>query len=143
MTAGDPTAVVGGPNAAGSGLAAYTHTAQDYVGRTGREVYHTQTLADGQGRPSSTQTMYNLAAATTSQYEAGSTQAVEGPSSSVVLSRLPSGSSSKQTPSPTATAGTAAWTTATPGYSAYEGISPSRSPGIDACIFVSFQQGLT
>jgi len=123
--------VVGGPSVAGSGLASYT---QDYVGRTGREVYHTQSLAESQGRPASTQAMYNpavSAATTTSQYETSATQSVEGPSTSVVLSRLPSANSAKQTPSPTATSANtaAAWSSAAPGYSSYEGISPSRSPG--------------
>lgn len=96
---------VGGTGVPSTGLASY---AQDYVGRTGREVYHSQSLAEGQGRPSSTQAMYNPAAAgptATSQYETNATQPVEGPSSSVVLNRLPSGNGAKQTPSPTTTSG--------------------------------------
>jgi len=146
-SAGDPSTNVGVAGsvggAAGSGLGAYGHSSQDY-GRPGRDVYHTQQplmaspltssmAPEGQGRPSSTQTqLYNPAAAhpTTSQYESNASQAVEGPSSVAVLSRLPPGSSSKQTPSPTSTAGnTTAWAASAPGYSTYEGISPSRSPG--------------
>lgn len=146
----DPSVGVGG--AANSGLSAYGHSSQDY-GRSSREVYHPQTLAEGQGRPNSNQTMYNPSAAAASQYETASSQAVEGPSNSV-LNRLPSGGSAKQTPSPTASSGyvlflsvvdvsdiyyrrfddgcrSTAWSTHTtaPSYSAYEGVSPSRSPG--------------
>nr|CAH0110764.1 unnamed protein product [Daphnia galeata] len=123
----DPTAV----GATSSGLvAAYGHASQDY-GRSAREVYHAQSLSEGQGRPNSNQTMYNPSAAASSQYETASAQSVEGSSNSV-LNRLPSGASTKQSPSPTASAGNAAWSThaaAPGGYSAYEGISPSRSPG--------------
>jgi len=132
VTSGVDGSVVGVVGAGGPGLASYT---QDYVGRTGREVYHSQSLAESQGRPSSTQAMYNPAATgatATSQYESSATQPVEGPSSSVVLNRLPSGNGAKQTPSPTTTSGNsvgATWSSATPGYSSYEGISPSRSPG--------------
>ena len=96
---------VGGAGVPGTGLGSY---GQDYVGRTGREVYPSQSLAESQGRPSSTQAMYNPAAASataTSQYETSATQPVEGPSSSVVLNRLPSGNGAKQTPSPTTTSG--------------------------------------
>lgn len=90
--------------AASSGLvAAYGHASQDY-GRNAREVYHAQSLSEGQGRPNSNQTMYNPSAATSSQYETTTAQSVEGPSNSV-LNRLPSGGSTKQTPSPTASAG--------------------------------------
>ena len=144
-------AVVVDPSGNGGGLGAYSHAGQDY-GRSGREVYHSQTLSENQGRPSSNQTMYNPSAANSSQYEGASTQSVDGQSSSV-LSRLPSVGSAKQTPSPTASAGyeivfglfsffqisfsssffrrrSAAWSTATPNYSNYEGISPSRSPGL-------------
>ena len=105
VTSGVDGSVVGVVGAGGPGLASYT---QDYVGRTGREVYHSQSLAESQGRPSSTQAMYNPAATgatATSQYESSATQPVEGPSSSVVLNRLPSGNGAKQTPSPTTTSG--------------------------------------
>lgn len=98
----DPSAV-GVSGAATSGLTGYGHASQDY-GRTGRDVYHAQSLAEGQGRPNSNQTMYNPSATASSQYETASAQAVEGPSNSV-LNRLPSGGSAKQTPSPTASAG--------------------------------------
>jgi hypothetical protein len=99
-------AVVVDPSVASSGgLSSYAHASQDY-GRSGREVYqHTQSLtAEGQGRPSSNQTMYNPSASGSSQYEPASAQSVDGPSGSV-LSRLPSVGSTKQTPSPTASAG--------------------------------------
>ncbi len=96
----DPTAV----GATSSGLvAAYGHASQDY-GRSAREVYHAQSLSEGQGRPNSNQTMYNPSAAASSQYETASAQSVEGSSNSV-LNRLPSGASTKQSPSPTASAG--------------------------------------
>lgn len=117
----DPTAAVGG------GLAAYSHASQDY-GRNAREVYHAQSLGEAQGRPGSNQTMYNPSATGSSQYETASAQSVDGSSNSA-LGRLPSTGSAKQSPSPTASAGSAAWSTAAPGYANYEGISPSRSPG--------------
>ncbi len=96
----DPTAV----GATSSGLvSAYGHASQDY-GRSAREVYHAQSLSEGQGRPNSNQTMYNPSAAASSQYETASAQSVEGSSNSV-LNRIPSGGSTKQSPSPTASAG--------------------------------------
>ena len=126
-TTPDGTAVVDPTTAVGGSLAAYSHAGQDY-GRSAREVYHAQSIGDAQGRPGSNQTMYNPSAASSSQYETASAQTVDGSSNSV-LSRLPSTGSAKQSPSPTASAGSAAWSTAAPGYANYEGISPSRSPG--------------
>ena len=99
----DPT-TVGVPGTASSGLASYGHTNVPDYGRSGRDVYHAQSLAEGQGRPNSNQTMYNPSAASSTQYETAAAQAVDGPSNSV-LNRLPSGGSAKQTPSPTASAG--------------------------------------
>lgn len=93
----DPTAAVGGA------LSGYSHTSQDY-GRSAREVYHAQSLGEAQGRPGSNQTMYNPSAASSSQYETASAQNVDV-SSNAVLSRLPSAGSTKQSPSPTASAG--------------------------------------
>ena len=83
VNAVDPAAV-GGSVATASGLqSAYAHSSQDYV-RAAREVqYHAQPLMsspltsampDGQGRPSSTQTLYNPVASNASQYETNSSQ---------------------------------------------------------------------
>jgi len=141
-TVGVGAGSVGVGGAAGGGLGTYGHNSQDYS-RAGRDVYHAQqpmmaspltsSMPETQGRPSSnSQTqLYNPVAVhpTTSQYDSSPAQAVEGPSSVAVLSRLPQGNSTKQTPSPTSTAGNASAWTAAPGYSTYEGISPSRSPG--------------